>query len=256
MSVLVVTGTGTEVGKTVVTAAIAALARSRGQRVAVVKPAQTGVVDDQPGDLAEISRLAGVDDVYEHSRFPDPLAPASAARAANMPAVDLRRSAELIQGLADSFDLVLVEGAGGLLVRFDDRPTTLADLAGWLSAPLVLVVHSALGTLNHTALTLEAVIHRSLSCLGMVIGSWPSNPDLAERCNTGDLQALAGTTPLVGAIAEGSVDLQPDKFLAMARDGLAASLGGNFDAKAFTESCSMQAPTQDKSTHHNSEVAR
>jgi dethiobiotin synthetase len=80
VSVLVVTGTGTGVGKTVVTAAVAALAAARGSRVAVVKPAQTGVDADEPGDLAEVRRLAGVTDLHELARYPDPLSPAAAAR--------------------------------------------------------------------------------------------------------------------------------------------------------------------------------
>ena len=78
MSVLVVTGTGTGVGKTVVTAAVAALARDRGSRVAVVKPGQTGVALGEPSDLEEVRRLALVDDLHEHARFPDPVAPAAA----------------------------------------------------------------------------------------------------------------------------------------------------------------------------------
>ena len=73
------TGTGTGVGKTVVTAAVVALAAARGSRVAVVKPAQTGARPDEPGDLDEVRRLAAVTDLHEHARFPDPLSPAAAA---------------------------------------------------------------------------------------------------------------------------------------------------------------------------------
>src|SRR5262249_56051914 len=91
VSVLIVTGTGTGVGKTVVTAAVAVLARERGAAVAVVKPAQTGVAGDggaggseagwaADGDLAEVRRLSGVDDLHELARYPDPLSPEAAAR--------------------------------------------------------------------------------------------------------------------------------------------------------------------------------
>ena len=85
---LVVTGTGTGVGKTVVTAAVAALAAARGSRVAVVKPAQTGVGGDEPGDLAEVRRLAGVTDLHELARYPDPLSPAAAARHCGLDPLD------------------------------------------------------------------------------------------------------------------------------------------------------------------------
>ncbi|MDI5976244.1 ATP-dependent dethiobiotin synthetase BioD, partial [Amycolatopsis magusensis] len=80
MTVLVISGTGTGVGKTVVTAAIAALAKADGRRVAVLKPAQTGVTDGEPGDLDEVRRLAGEVTTRELRRYPDPLSPEAAAR--------------------------------------------------------------------------------------------------------------------------------------------------------------------------------
>ena len=89
MSILVITGTGTDVGKTVVTAAIAALARDRGSRVAVVKPGQTGVGVGEPGDLDAVRRLSLIDDLHEHVRYPDPLAPAAAARVSGLPLVSI-----------------------------------------------------------------------------------------------------------------------------------------------------------------------
>ena len=130
-NILFITGTGTGVGKTIVTAAIAALARAAGQRVAVVKLAQTGVHDgpgsDQP-DLETITRLSGVTDTHELARFPDPLSPEAAARVSGLPPVDLDAAAEYIAKLAAACDLVLVEGAGGLLVRYDRAGATIADL--------------------------------------------------------------------------------------------------------------------------------
>lgn len=80
MTVLVITGTGTEVGKTVVTAAVAAAALASGRTVAVLKPAQTGVGPDEDGDVAEVARLAGPVTTAELARYPEPLAPATAAR--------------------------------------------------------------------------------------------------------------------------------------------------------------------------------
>ena len=232
MSVLVITGTGTGVGKTVVTAAVAALAAARGSRVAVVKPAQTGVGADEPGDLADVRRLAAVTDLHEHARFPDPLSPAAAARLAELPPLDLQTSAEKIGALAADRDLVLVEGAGGLLVRYDDEGATIADLARSLAADVLVVVDPALGTLNHTALTLEALAHRGLTLAGVVIGAWPSAPDLACRSNVRDLETLAAR-PLAGALPAGAGALDAPEFLLAARAGLAPSLGGTFDAADF-----------------------
>ena len=232
MSVLVVTGTGTGVGKTVVTAAVAALAATRGSRVAVVKPAQTGVGPGEPGDLDDVRRLAGVTDLHELARFPDPLSPAAAARRSGRPPLDLHATAAEVLALGDDRDLVLVEGAGGLLVRYDEEGATLADLARELRAAVLVVVDPVLGTLNHTALTLEAMAHRGLALAGVVIGSWPAEPDLACRSNVRDLETLAAR-PLAGALAAGAGALPAPEFLLVARAGLAPALGGTFDAADF-----------------------
>ena len=232
MSVLVVSGTGTGVGKTVVTAALAALAATRGARVAVVKPAQTGATVGDPGDLDDVRRLAGVTDLHEHARFPDPLSPAAAARRSRLPALDLHDSAARVRGLAADRDLVVVEGAGGLLVRYDAEGLTIADLARELGAPVLVVADPGLGTLNHTALTLEALAHRGIVLAGVVLGSWPADPDLACRSNVRDLEMLAAR-PLAGAVRAGAGGLDAPEFLLAARDGLGPGLGGGFDAADF-----------------------
>ena len=227
--VLVVSGTGTEVGKTVVTAAVAALAASGGCRVAVVKPAQTGEPPGPTGDLEVVRRLSGVSQTHELARFPDPLSPEAAARAAGKPPLDLAAASVFIKQLgadADA-DLVLVEGAGGLLVRYDPSGGTIADLAGMLDAPVLVVTTAGLGTLNHTALTLEALSTRRLAAAGVVIGAWPANPGLAERANLTDLPVIAGQ-PLAGALPTGAAQLSRADFLAAARAGLGPALGGTF----------------------------
>jgi dethiobiotin synthetase len=233
MTALLVTGTGTGVGKTVVTAALAALAGSRGQSCTVLKPAQTGVADEAPGDLADVRRLAG-DDVrtVELVRYPDPLSPAAAARRSGRPPLDPAAAASAVLSAQQDSDLVLVEGAGGLLVRFDDDGLTVADLARTLRLPVLVVTEPGLGTLNTTALTLEALAHRGLDLSGLVIGAWPAQPGLAERSNIADLEMLAAR-PLLGALPAGLGDRDRADFLATARAGLAPALGGTFDAAAF-----------------------
>ncbi|MFJ1618051.1 MULTISPECIES: dethiobiotin synthase [unclassified Streptomyces] len=225
MTVLVVSGTGTEIGKTIVTAAVAAACRDR--RVAVLKPAQTGLAPGEPGDAAEVVRLAGGHvTAVELARFPEPLAPATAARRAGLPPVRPYEIAEAAGKLAAEHDLVLIEGAGGLLVRFDDEGATLADAARLLAAPVLVVTQAELGTLNVTALTSEALRARGLECLGVVVGSMPAEPDLAARCNMADLPVAAGA-PLLGAVPAGAGALGPADFRARAGSWLAAELGGN-----------------------------
>jgi dethiobiotin synthetase len=232
VSVLVVTGTDTGVGKTVVTAAVAALARSRGSSVAVVKPAQTGVRPGEPGDLDEVRRLAGVADLHEYARYADALSPAAAARRSGLPPLDLAASAGRIRSLER--DLVIVEGAGGLLVRYDEDGATLADLAHMLKAPVLVTVRAGLGTLNHTALTLEAMAGRGVDLAGVVIGSWPRRPGLDALSNVRDLETIAAR-PLSGALPEGAGRLDGPEFLLAAREGLAPHLGGVFDATRFRD---------------------
>jgi len=239
VSVLIVSGTGTEVGKTIVTAAVAALAAARGGGVAVVKPAQTGVAPGEPGDLETVARLAGVADTHEYARYPDPLSPAAAARLSGLPPLSLTRVAADVRKLAEERALVLVEGAGGLLVRYDEEGATLADLAHELGAPVLVVADPRLGTLNHTALTLESMAARGVETAGVVLGSWPDGsqnpaevPDLAMRSNLRDLETLAAR-PLAGALPAGAGRLDPPEFLLAARAGLGPTLGGTFDAARF-----------------------
>ncbi|TCN49409.1 dethiobiotin synthetase [Rhodococcus sp. SMB37] len=220
MSVVCVTGTSTDVGKTVATAALASLALASGKTVAVCKPAQTGVADGHPGDLHEIERLTGsCVDVLELARYPDPLAPDTAARRSGRPLLELAGVVRAIRDLDATHDLTLVEGAGGVLVRLGADGFTLADVAAALNAPTVIVVASGLGTLNHTALTASALRAAGVDCAGVIVGSWPDEPDLAERCNLDDLPDVAGI-PVLGRIPAGSGALTQDEFHTGARTWL------------------------------------
>src|SRR5262245_29163828 len=121
---VVVTGTDTGVGKTIATAAVAAAARARGLSVAVVKPAQTGV-DSDVDVVRELARVRAV----TLASYPDPLAPRTAARVSGLPPLELDSVVAAVSGLAADHDLVLVEGAGGLLVPMGPGPWSVADLA-------------------------------------------------------------------------------------------------------------------------------
>jgi dethiobiotin synthetase len=239
VSILVVTGTGTGVGKTVTTAAVAALARDRGEKVAVLKPAQTGVSPGEPGDLADVVRLAGDVTTRELRRFPDPLSPEAAARRSGIPPVTPGEVAQVASELDETHDMVLIEGAGGLLVRFDSQGSTLADVAWSLGALMIIVAEAGLGTLNATALTAEVATRRGLNVGGVVIGSWPADPDLASLSNLEDLPIAAGS-PLLGALPAGVGGADPTEFLKHARAGMSPWFGGDFDPECFAESASAQ----------------
>lgn len=228
MSVLAITGTGTDVGKTIVTAAIAALCPDV---VTVLKPAQTGLPLNAPGDVDVVKALVPHVETMELVRYPDPLAPASAARRSGIPTLGV---AEVAEGIKEAdADLVLLEGAGGLLVRMsDDPPVTFADMLVELALPTVLVVTPGLGTLNHTALTLEAMRRRGLEVAGVVIGAWPREPDLACLSNLHDLRLLIGE-PLAGVLPADIGGLPPAAFEEVAARSLSPRFGGRFEADRF-----------------------
>lgn len=213
--VVVVTGTSTGVGKTIVTAALALRAAATGS-VVVVKPVQTGVAPEgaEIADADEVHRLSGCA-VQEFTCLEDPLAPDTAARLREVRIPPVSEYADRIRVLAEFHDTVVVEGAGGLLVRLDTDGGTLldlaAELAGTLEVEVVVVVHAGLGTLNHTELTVGALRARGLEPAGLVIGAWPAEPGLAETCNRTDLTRVTGL-PVLATIPEGVGRLDREGF--------------------------------------------
>lgn len=230
--VIVVTGTDTGVGKTIATAALAARESAAGRRVLVVKPVQTGVggADPDPHDTATVTAATGVESL-EFVALDEPLAPDTAARRQGVPIPPVREHVSRIRALlADGgYDVVVVEGAGGLLVRLDAEGGTLLDIArdltfalrrrtgDTISSPVevVVVCRAGLGTLNHTELTVTALRACQVEPVGLVIGSWPDSPGLAEQCNREDLSRVTGV-PLLAVIPEGAGALSPAEFEANA----------------------------------------
>jgi dethiobiotin synthetase len=237
--VLLITGTGTGVGKTVTTAAVAASALAGGRRVTIIKPAQTGLAPGESGDVRVAGRLAGLSraDLHELARLTAPLAPRTAATLSGEPLPPLSAAATLVADLTPGYDLVLIEGAGGVLVELDASGGTIADLAtlldrrlgGRFAVTTLVVASPGLGTLNHTGLTVEALARRRVPVLGTVLGSWPDEPSLAERCNLDDLPRLTGL-PLLGQIPDGAGRLDPATFTTLAPGWLAPTLGGTWTA--------------------------
>src|SRR5262249_12551303 len=161
-----VTGTDTGIGKTVVSAALGLAAQASGHTAVVLKPGQTGDDGTITGDAEFCQMVLGTDeplDAISPIRLRAPLAPAVAARLEAA-----RVDPDLVRGrhaaLRTRYDLVIVEGAGGLLVPFADG-VDMAGLAAMLGLPLIVVARPGLGTLNHILLTLEAAHRRGLTVL-------------------------------------------------------------------------------------------
>jgi dethiobiotin synthetase len=241
---VLVTGTDTGVGKTIVTAAIAACATASGLRVAVFKPGQTGV-DPGYGEVPDeqvVARLARPATTRTLAEYPDPLAPLAAARIARMRPLTFSTVVEAVGQAAADHDLVLIEGAGGLLVPMgtglpdppdgdgEDRGAllprgawTVADLAANLGAPAVVVARAGLGTLNHTALTLAALKRRAVPSV-VVVGAWPGEPELVHLANLDDLPG-----DLHGLLPEGAGAMEPGVFRRSAPGWLTETLYGSCD---------------------------
>ncbi len=211
MTVLVVTGTGTGVGKTIATAALAAAARQAGIPVAVCKPVQTGTAagDD---DLADVTRLTGISKVVGLARYPEPMAPLAAAEQAGRALPTKRTMLKLIRAVDHPGQLTLVEGAGGVLVEIAEDGVTLRDLAADLDAAVLVVTTAELGTLNHTALTIESIAAQNLSFAGLVIGNWPLPPGVVEASNR---SALVRLGPMRAELPAGAGRLSAAEFTAM-----------------------------------------
>lgn len=221
-SVWFVTGTDTDVGKTVVTAALVAALRAQGRAPYVIKPAQTGVGPEEPGDLDEVRRLTGHVPGIEGIRLRHPLAPATAARLEDVELPSLADQRDLVLDAAGSSD-VLVEGAGGILVQVGDG-WNLLDLASQVvgaGVPVgfLVVARAGLGTLNHSALTVAAIRDHGHPVHGLVIGSWAEDADLTAEQNLLDLPLITGV-PVLGKIPAGAGAWSTDAFTAGAPDWL------------------------------------
>lgn len=201
---LFITGTDTGVGKTLVTAALARYCLTRGMRVGVMKPCETGVTEPAgPGDDARLLQWASgsQDDpgLIAPYRFREPLSPAQAAEREGCH-IDPARLISACQDIARGKDIVLVEGAGGIMVPLRGG-YLMADLARELGLPLLVVARPGLGTINHTLLTIFAARMMELPLAGFFINRMPQSPGPAEEGAPHQLAALA-SADLLGVIPE------------------------------------------------------
>jgi dethiobiotin synthetase len=214
-----VTGTDTEVGKSVVAASVCAALVARGERVAAFKPVVTGL-DDGPGEfghdhelLASASNAGQAPEDVAPYRFGPPLSPHLAAELAG----ERIEPARLVEA-ARAHELLVCEGVGGLLVPITTG-YLVRDLAIDLELPVVVAARTGLGTINHTLLTVEAARTAGLRVAGVVMTPWPDEPARIERSNRETVERLSGV-PVSGlprtdpdALAEAGASLPLDDWL-------------------------------------------
>jgi dethiobiotin synthetase len=189
-----VTGTGTEVGKSVVAAVIARTASARGLRVNVFKPAVSGLDEGGESDHALLRRASGSaqsDDEIAPYRYGPAVSPHLAAELAGEEVDPMRLRAAAATAGAGA-DALICEGVGGLLVPLTAGGYLVRDLAGDLGHPLVVVASPGLGTINHTLLTIEAARSAGLEVRAVVLTPWPADPGPMERSNRATIAELGG----------------------------------------------------------------
>lgn len=209
-----VTGTGTEVGKTVVAAAIARTLSAAGHSVAVFKPAVTGLDDPGEPDHELLRRAAGskqTDEEIAPYQYGPPASPHLAAAMAKEE-IEPARVVEAARAAARSADVLVCEGVGGLMVPLHvagnpflgrvslairEEPATpwsylVRDLAVDLGFPLVIAASPGLGTINHTLLTIEAARAADLEVAAVVLTPWPEQPSEIELSNRETIASLGG----------------------------------------------------------------
>jgi dethiobiotin synthetase len=191
-----VTGTGTEVGKTVVAAVLARSLAKAGERVGVFKPAVTGLDEAGEADHELLRRAAGSrqdDDGIAPYRYGPPVSPHLAAELVGEtiePAMLAQRAREV----ARSADVLVCEGVGGLLVPLTGG-YLVRDLARELELPLVIAAPPGLGTINHTLMTVESARAVGLQVACVVLTPWPERPGRIEESNRLTIASL-GSVPV------------------------------------------------------------
>jgi dethiobiotin synthetase len=187
-----VTGTGTEVGKTVVAAVIARTHAAAGERVGVFKPAVSGLEEGGESDHSLLRRASGSsqsDDEIAPYRYVPPVSPHLGAELTGE-RIDPARLLATVEAASEGADLVVCEGVGGLMV-----PLTLGylvrDLARDLGLPIVVAASPGLGTINHTLLTVESARAVGLDVAAVVLTPWPVEPSVVESSNREAIERLA-----------------------------------------------------------------
>ena len=214
MKSVFVTGTGTNVGKTVVAAGIAAALRRKGINVGVMKPVATGgkragskILSEDAQFLAQAAGVRHPMELINPICLEPALAPSIAAKITHKP-IHLERIWKAFKVLSRTHEVLVVEGIGGLMVPILDR-YFVADMAQRMALPLVIVTLPGIGTLNHTTLTVAAARQYGLQVLGLVVNTAEKQPaGVAERLNPDALEQCCNAPVLAEIPHLGTVGIE------------------------------------------------
>lgn len=206
-----VTGTGTEVGKTVVAGVLARTARDMGRDVSVFKPAVSGLEEEGQPDHERLRRAAAsgqTDDEIAPYRYQAPVSPHLAAAMAGEP-IDAANLREQFASARAAGNFLVCEGVGGFLVPLR-TDYLVRDFAIDCGLPVVVAATSGLGTINHSLLTIESVKAAGLDVAAVVLTPWPESPSAVELSNRETIEGLSDVEVLtLGVIDRGNPDSWP-----------------------------------------------
>jgi dethiobiotin synthetase len=237
--ILFVTANDTNMGKTFVTALLIDCLIQKYDKIAVVKPIESGLRSINKSDLMFIRNINKKNlnkiDFFNFYSFEEPLAPLTAAILTKTN-IKKNKIIDNIYKLSNFYDIVVVEGVGGLRVPIG-KNFEVIDLIKELKAKTILVVSPSLGTINHTLLSVEALRRRKIRLEGIVINNYPKKPNISELYNPIIFKEnkikILGVVPTLTISDSNKLRYSSKKFFA-------PSLNGEFESKKFLLSCRYQ----------------
>ena len=236
-----ITGTDTGVGKTVVTAGLLSLFRKYRLDVGVMKPIETGVTRETLSDAEFLIKTAGTDDSLADVspvRFKTPASPLQASRIEKRP-IDIKLIRQKFQHLADKHEYMLVEGVGGILAPITEKYLVI-DLIRELRLPLIVVCRHALGTINHTLLTLKTAQAEGITIRGVIFNQTTPKNSAIEKVQPALVSELT-EVPILGEFPH-IKNISPASFTPKRLAEIERKLG--FDG--LSGPCSMDKEKQGK----------
>jgi len=230
-----VSGNDTNIGKTFVSSLLIKLLKDRYKKVAYIKPIESGIKNARNSDLFKVRNYYNLKDkvdFYQFNTFVEPVAPLTAA-IIEKKKINYKSIVTKIKQLEKEYDILLVEGAGGLRVPLT-QDKEVVDLIKSINARALLVISSKLGTLNHTYMSIEILKNRKITLEGVIINSYPQNPNISELHNP--ILINKKKVNILGVIPEISNNSKKNKNFRL-KSFFHPCLGGQFNEQEFIKKC-------------------
>lgn len=230
-----VSGNDTNIGKTFVSSLLIKLLKSKYEKVAYIKPIESGIKNLKNSDLSKVRNLYNLGkkvDFYQFSIFNEPVAPLTAS-IIEKKKINYQSIVKKIKKLESEYDIMLIEGAGGLRVPLT-MDKEIVDLIKSIKASVLLVISPNLGTLNHTYMSVETLKSRKIKFEGIIINSYPKNPNISNLHNP--ILINKKKINILGVVPKISKSNQKNKNFRL-KSFFHPLLGGQFSQQEFIKKC-------------------